>query len=232
VTPDDITTPADSTRAADPARRARAALDVADWRRTIHDLYRRVRDATDLESAHDLWRRTRDDLFANHPSTPLLPGDREVFTGLPTKPYDRDWRFELPILETETETETEPRRMTVPTGTDGDVPFDLIGMVDVPGVGTLDVWRLASYGGGLFLPVKDALAGRPGGTYGGGRYLLDTVKGADLGAGSETGTVVVDFNFAYNPSCAYDPAWACPLAQPGNTVAVEIPVGERYSGAH
>jgi len=42
--------------------------------------------------------------------------------------------------------------------------------------------------------------------------------------------MVLDFNFAYNPSCAYDPAWACPLAQPGNTVAVEIPVGERYAG--
>ncbi|WP_236940791.1 DUF1684 domain-containing protein [Frondihabitans sp. 762G35] len=224
--PADPTRTADPAVAAGPADPARAALDVAEWRRTIHDLYRRVREATDLESAHDLWRRTRDDLFANHPSTPLLPEDREVFTGLPTKPYDRDWRFELPILP------TEARRMTVPTGTDGDVPFDLLGVVDVPGVGTLDVWRLASYGGGLFLPVKDALAGRPGGTYGGGRYLLDTVKGADLGAGSEAGTVVVDFNFAYNPSCAYDPAWACPLAQPGNTVAVEIPVGERYSGAH
>ena len=92
-------------------------------------------------------------------------------------------------------------------------------------MGSLDVWRLASYGGGLFVPVKDASAGQGGGTYGGGRYLLDTVKGADLG-GSD-GSLVLDFNFAYNPSCAYDPAWACPLAQPGNTVAVEIPVGER-----
>ena len=91
------------------------------------------------------------------------------------------------------------------------------------------MWRLASYGGGLFVPVKDALAGTPGGTYGGGRYLLDTVKGADLGGTGNS--IVLDFNFSYNPSCAYDPAWACPLAQPGNTVAVEIPVGERYSGS-
>ena len=102
----------------------------------------------------------------------------------------------------------------------------------VPGVGSLDVWRLRSYGGGLFVPVGDALAGKPGGTYGGGRYLIDSVKGADLGPGSEPGTIVLDFNFAYNPSCAYDPAWACPLAQPGNTVAVEVPVGERYGRAH
>ncbi|GAA4674575.1 DUF1684 domain-containing protein [Frondihabitans cladoniiphilus] len=205
---------------------ARSALDVASWRRTIHDTYRAVREASDVVAAHDLWRRRRDDLFAHHPSTPLLPEDRPGFTGLPTTPYDPAWRFELEVEE------AEAYRMTVPTGTDGDVPFDRIGLVDVPGVGKLDVWRLASYGGGLFVPVKDALAGRPGGTYGGGRYLLDTVKGADLGQGDKPGSLLLDFNFAYNPSCAYDPAWACPLAQPGNTVAVEIPVGERYSGQH
>jgi uncharacterized protein (DUF1684 family) len=112
------------------------------------------------------------------------------------------------------------------------VPFELIGIADIPGVGSLDVWRLASYGGGIFVPVKDALKGEHGGTYGGGRYLLDTVKGADLGPGAAPQSLVLDFNFAYNPSCAYDPAWACPLAQPGNTVAVEIPVGERYSGVY
>lgn len=202
------------------------ALEVADWRRRVFALYAAVRESTDLHAAHDLWRRERDDLFANHPSTPLLPADRAEFTGLPVKPYDPDWRFEVALAP------AEERRMEVETGTDGTVPFELIGIADVPGVGPLDVWRLASYGGGIFIPVKDALAGARGGTYGGGRYLLDTVKGADLGAGSAPESLVLDFNFAYNPSCAYDPAWACPLAQPGNTVAVEIPAGERYSGSH
>ena len=108
--------------------------------------------------------------------------------------------------------------------------IERIGVVRLPDVGSLDVWRLRSYGGGLFVPVKDASAGRADGTYGGGRYLLDTIKGADLGPGSKPGTLVLDFNFAYNPSCAYDPAWACPLAPLGNTVPVEIPVGERYRG--
>lgn len=199
-----------------------SALHIADWRRRVFAMYAAVRESTDMFAAHDLWRRERDRLFAEHPSTPLLPDDLAAFTGLPVKPYDLDWRFEVALRA------TEPRRMEVPTGTDGVVPFDLIGVADVPGVGALDVWRLASYGGGLFVPVKDALAGKPGGTYGGGRYLLDTVKGADLG--STVDSLVLDFNFAYNPSCAYDPAWACPLAQPGNTVAVEIPVGERYTG--
>ena len=200
------------------------ALEVADWRREVFTLYAAVRASTDLYAAHDLWRRGRDRLFESHPSTPLLPADRAVFTGLPVRPYDPDWRFDVALQPAPFE------RIEVETGTDGVVPFERVGLVDIPSIGPLDVWRLASYGGGLFLPVKDALAGTPGGTYGGGRYLLDTVKGADLG--STPTSLVLDFNFAYNPSCAYDPAWACPLAPPGNVVDVEIPVGERYSGAH
>ena len=201
-----------------------SALDVADWRREVFALYAEVRASTDLYAAHDQWRRGRDRLFAEHPSTPLLPEDRAVFTGLPVRPYDPDWRFTVPLLP------AEPARIEVETGTDGVVPFERIGLVSIPSLGTLDVWRLASYGGGLFIPVKDALAGRPGGTYGGGRYLVDTVKGADLG--SSASELVLDFNFAYNPSCAYDPAWACPLAPAGNVVDVEIPVGERYGRVH
>jgi uncharacterized protein (DUF1684 family) len=123
---------------------------------------------------------------------------------------------------------TTAARLEVATGTDGIVPFERLGRVEVPGAGRLDVWRLASYGGGVFLPVRDALGRVPGGTYGGGRYVLDTVKGADLGPGDRPGELVIDFNFAYNPSCAYDPRWACPLAPPGNVLTVEVPVGERY----
>ncbi len=63
-------------------------------------------------------------------------------------------------------------------------------------------------------------------SYGGGRYLLDTVKGADLGG--TDGRLVVDFNYAYNPSCAYDPQWSCPLAPPANRLTVPILAGERY----
>ncbi|MFC6345131.1 DUF1684 domain-containing protein, partial [Nocardioides hankookensis] len=97
------------------------------------------------------------------------------------------------------------------------------------GLGTLDLWRLTSYGGGLFLPLRDGSSGRPGGSYGGGRYLLDTIKGADLGGTPDR--LVVDLNFAYAPSCAYDPAWACPLAPAGNRVDDEVPVGERQPSA-
>jgi len=204
--------------------KARTAADVVDWRRRVFALYAAIRDAESPEDAHELWRIERDELLLHHPATPLLSEDRLLFDGLPIASYDPQWRFELPILH------AEPGGFEFATGTDGVVPFERIGMVEIPDTGTLDIWRLTSYAGGLFIPVRDALAGRPGGTYGGGRYLIDTVKGADLGSDAERGTIVLDFNFAYNPSCAYDPAWACPLAQPGNVLSVAVPVGEMYAG--
>ncbi|BDV31734.1 DUF1684 domain-containing protein [Microbacterium terricola] len=208
-----------------PTHPARTALTTADWRRRVFALYDAVRDADDPRAAHERWRLGRDELMAHHPATPVLEDDRPGFAGLPVAPYDPQWRFELPVVE------AEPLSFEFATGTDGIVPFERIGMLEIPDVGSLDVWRLASYGGGIFVPLRDALAGKPGGTYGGGRYLLDTIKGAYLGGDPEAGTLVVDFNFAYNPSCAYDPAWACPLAPPGNVLRTGVPVGELYAPA-
>ncbi|MGZ4589219.1 MAG: DUF1684 domain-containing protein [Actinomycetes bacterium] len=195
------------------------SLTLLDWRRRVHALYDQVRTTPDVVAAHELWRRGRDELFATHPDSPLLPQDRAAFTGLPIAPYDPALRFEAQVDQ-----EVEPQRFEVPTATDGVVPFSRIGVVRLPGLGDLDVWWLDSYGGGVFLPVRDALAGTE--TYGGGRYLLDTVKGADLGGDVRDGVLVVDLNFAYNPSCAYDPAWVCPLAPPGNRLAAPVRGGE------
>ncbi|RYP88883.1 DUF1684 domain-containing protein [Nocardioides guangzhouensis] len=194
------------------------AYDVLDWRRRVFALYAAVRCEPEPAAAHDLWRRGRDELFAGHPASPLLPDQRVGFDGLTVAPYDPAWRFEV---------EVRPAAATpweVQTGSDGVVRFERLGVASLPGVGDLDVWRLTSYGGGVFVPLRDGSCGNPGGGYGGGRYLLDTVKGADLGG--DRGRLVLDLNFAYAPSCAYDPAWACPLAPAGNTVGVEVPVGE------
>ena len=193
------------------------AVAVVDWRRQVHALYAEVRALTtagQVEEAHARWRTVRDQLFGAHPASPVL--DRGGFSGLPTAPYDPQWRFPVEVQE------GDGHQIVVPTGTDGEVAFTRVGTVDLDGVGRLDVWWHAGYGGGLFLPVRDRLAGSR--TYGGGRYLLDTAKGADLGGAGTR--IVVDFNFAYNPSCAYDPRWACPLAQPGNVTDVDLPVGE------
>jgi uncharacterized protein len=192
-------------------------LSLLDWRRRVAALYAEVRATADISAAHERWRVTRDELLAEHPDSPLPAAERADFAGAIVARYDPGLRFEV-----ELDTDVEPRRFETATGTDGVVAFDRIGVLHLPGVGDLDAWWLASYGGGLFVPVKDALAGTE--TYGGGRYLLDTAKGADLGG--RDGHLVVDFNFAFNPSCAYDPAWACPLAPPGNVVAVPLRAGE------
>ena len=87
----------------------------------------------------------------------------------------------------------------------------------------LDVWWLRQYGGGLFLPLRDGTAGRS--SYGGGRYALDTAKGADLGG--RDGSLVIDLNFLYHPSCRYSDTWQCPLAPPGNSISTPVSAGER-----
>jgi uncharacterized protein len=195
-------------------------LTLLDWRRRVFGVYAAVRTATDVGLAHAQWRTVRDDLFARHPQSPIAVDRRGAFAGVPVAVYDPAWRFELPV-----ETNVAHSRIEISTGTDGMVPFERVGVVRIPDVGQLDVWALRSYGGGLFIPLRDRTAGHA--TYGGGRYLIDTAKGADLGGDTEVGTLVLDFNFAYHPSCAYDAAWACPLAPPGNVVDIEVPVGEQ-----
>lgn len=192
------------------------ALEVADWRRRVAELYAAVRNEPEPERAHEIWRAGRERLFFDHPQSPLAADDPLRESGLPYYPYDPALRFEAAV-----EPVAESVRRNVET-TDGIVPFDLAGRVSVLGF-ELDVWWLAGYGGGLFLPVRDGTARTE--TYGGGRYLLDTIKGADLG--SRDGRLVLDFNFLYHPSCRYSPDWVCPLAPEGNTTDVPIRGGER-----
>lgn len=192
------------------------SLSLLGWRRAVAALYAEARAAADPESGWLRWRAGRDRLFATHPDSPLPPPTRVGFGGLLYAPYDPALRFEVPVAP------AEAVRWEVPTATDGLVPFVRAGRVELPGLGGLDVWWLDSYGGGIFVPLRDASSG--GDSYGGGRYLIDTVKGADLGGDGDR--LVIDLNFAYNPSCAYDPAWACPLAPPGNVLPTAVRAGE------
>jgi uncharacterized protein (DUF1684 family) len=192
-------------------------LTLLDWRRRVAGLYAAVRTARDPESGWRTWRDGRDELFAGHPDSPLDAEARRTFRGLPFAPYDPALRFDA-VLEP-----AGPQRLEVPTATDGVVPFERIGTVQLGAAGRLDVWWLDSYGGGVFLPLRDGTAGTT--TYGGGRYLLDTVKGADLGSHGDR--LVVDLNFAYHPSCTYDPRWSCPLAPEGNRITAAPAAGEQ-----
>jgi uncharacterized protein (DUF1684 family) len=205
-----------------------SALDIADWRLRTFALYDNVRKIAidDPFQAHVYWRQERDRMFGTHPASALTPASKQTFSGLRTADYDPRFRRYASLSP-----EGAGQEMNVQTGTDGVVPFVRLGTFDLDELGSLAVWRLRSYGGGIFVPFRDATAGKPGGSYGAGRYLLDTIKGAFHGLrGSGQKEFVLDFNFAYNPSCAYNEAWACPLAGPANRLAADIPVGELYLG--
>lgn len=194
-----------------------SATSLLDWRRRVAAIYAEVRATPDPAVAHGIWQAARNTLLATHPESPVPATKRPGFSGVPVAAYDPALRFHA-----EVDTGVDAVSIEVSTGTDGVVPFHRAGVVHLPGVGDLDVWWLASYGGGIFVPIRDTR--KDGATYPGGRYVLDTVKGADLGG--DAGFLVIDLNFAYNPSCAYDPAWACPLAPAGNTVPVPVNAGE------
>lgn len=191
---------------------ARSALDVASWRREVHALYAAVTAAATPAEAHAAWVQGREAMFRDHPASARL-ADQELRHAA----YDPAFRFEVDIAPAEEGT------WEYATGTDGVAPFRRIGQVRLDDLGSLDVWWLETYGGGVFVPFKDATNGES--TYGAGRYVLDTVKGADLSR-TTGGAWVIDLNFAYNPSCVYSARWSCPLAPRTNALTGGVPVGE------
>jgi hypothetical protein len=196
-------------------------LELLDWKRRVFALYAGVRAAGDPEAAWLSWRDGRDTLFRGHPQSPLSPEARERFDGLPYFEYDPAFRVfgELARGDDELRDVAASGDETVQFRRFGIVRFALAGAAQ-----ELSLYWLEGYGGGVFLPFADATRG--GETYGGGRYLLDTVKGADLGEAD--GRLVLDFNFAYNPSCSYDPRWVCPLSPPENRLDLGVRAGERH----
>jgi uncharacterized protein len=197
-----------------------AELALVDWRRRVAALYAAVRAEPSPRDGHALWRAGRDTLMREHPQSPLLADDELRRVGIPYWPYDPDLRFEAEVAS-----DVDPAALTLQTGGSETTSLRRLGTLTLPAPldATLDVWWMEQYAGGVFLPVRDGTAGTT--SYGGGRYLLDTAKGADLGGIGAT--LVVDLNFLYHPSCRYNPAWQCPLAPAGNTIAVEVQAGER-----
>jgi len=202
-------------------------LDLADWRRRVAALYQAMR--TDRRAAPlrlvNL-RAAKDRLFAEHPASPLTEAARRDFRGLAY------WRHD-PALRMTAALEPDPDApaLDIPRSGEGaSMPFARIGWVSFQLDGQdcrLAVYWLDQYAGGIFIPFRDATSGRE--TYAGGRYLWDSVKGADLG--SEGDRLVLDFNYAYHPSCVYDERWNCPLSPDENRLAVAIAAGERLEPA-
>jgi uncharacterized protein len=184
-------------------------LTLLDWKRRIFALYAEVRAAADPEAAWRRWCEVRSELYRLHPQSPRICGEPAYF------PYDAGLRFDAAVAP------VEPASLEI-AGSAGSVTRFRRFAVARFGDHELELYWLEAYGGGVFLPFRDETSGHE--TYGAGRYLLDTVKGADLGGGDST--LVLDFNFAFNPSCAWNDSWACPLAPRANWLELRIAGGE------
>jgi uncharacterized protein (DUF1684 family) len=197
-----------------------AYLDLVDWRRRVGDLYR-----ISGPDALTRFRAGRDELFRTHPQSAIEADERASFKGLHYFEHDPAYRVNARF---------EPgdgSALDIDTGgEDGVVRYRRAGRLVFALGGeacTLTVLSLVQYAGGLFVPFRDRTSGHE--TYGGGRYLFDTAKDTDgLVFETKPGSpdVVIDFNYAYNASCAYNPRWACPLAPPENHLQVAVRAGE------
>jgi uncharacterized protein (DUF1684 family) len=171
---------------------------------------------TEGESRLAGYRHRRDHFFAAHVHSPLDEQQRARFAGLDYFPERTDLALTLPLDESGSDVGEE---IDLPT-TDGRTkPFVRAGRIRFDFEGTpltLTVLRDAIQGG-LFLPFKDSSAGSE--TYEFGRYLEPQSR--------PDGTLDIDFNYAYNPFCAYGDGWSCPIPPEENQLAVVIPAGER-----
>lgn len=202
-------------------------LELLDWRRRTAELFAELRGRPATADTAGWFREQKDALFREHPASPLPPEARASFTGLPYWPHDPAGRVTARF------TPDEEQVADVPISRDDEaMAFSRIGWLDFELAGTaccLGAFWIHGYAGGLFVPFRDQTSGRE--TYGGGRYLLDTIKSADLGSDLAASTVVLDFNHAYHPSCLYDPRWACPLTPPENRLSIPVRYGERLDPA-
>ncbi|MEO1061209.1 MAG: DUF1684 domain-containing protein [Actinomycetota bacterium] len=195
-------------------------VELIDYRRRVDDLYAAIRQQSDLEDAWWPWRAGRDGLFATHPQSPVSPERRTDFEGMAFHEYDPSWCLAATIEAVDDET------VDLGHSGAGETRFVRFATLRAERLGeaiTLDALWLDAYGGGIFVPFRDATNGDT--TYGGGRYVLDAAKGADLGA-LDDGRLVLDLNYAYHPSCAHDARFSCPLAPPSNRLAMRVEAGE------
>jgi uncharacterized protein (DUF1684 family) len=203
---------------------------LADWRRQIASLYAEVRAmaATDPAVALARWRAVRERLYREHPQSPVPPDARATFVARHFE-HDPGLRFEL-VIEPAPPPAPGAFALELPNSGADTLSFARVGRIAVPfeeGPRSLSVFWMAGYAGGLFIPFRDATNGTE--TYGAGRYLVDSAKSADLGGDPAAGSLIVDFNFAFQPSCAFDPRWACPLAPPENRLDIPVRAGERLA---
>ena len=200
------------------------AAALVEWREAVAAIYGEVRDAheADPQAAWRLFRERRDHLYKHHPCTALPDEERRRFGGFPYYAYDPQFCFagEVDYGVEEVSLETQTSEGTLSCRRIGAAKFRHRGATH-----SLDLYWLDIYGGGLWLPVGDETNGAT--SYGGGRYLFDTAKGANLGIRAQGRSILLDLNFLYPPSCALNATWICPLCPPANRLPFEVEAGER-----
>ncbi len=197
-------------------------LDLMDYRQRVAEMYRHVRDEGGGEDVCTWFRQQRDNLFGSHSQSALSATQKAAFSGLNYYDYDPAFRVVAAV-----DLNVEPETFHVDLGEEGPFTYHRFGQVRMSlptGIGQLSLFWIMGYGGGVFIPFGDATNGTA--TYGGGRYLYDTMKGANLGISAYRAEIVLDFNYAYNPSCAYHSRWVCPLSPAENKLPFPIPAGE------
>ena len=157
-------------------------------------------------------RRQKDQFFKQHPESPLTPAQKRDFTGLEYFPEAPELSFELLL-----ERFPEPEIIRIQTSTGEVQPYQRYGKVHFQLGGQIAELTIYANHYGLFLPFADSLAGKE--TYPAGRYLEPELL--------PDGKVAIDFNLAYNPYCAYNDAWSCPLTPAENRLKVPIRAGEK-----
>ncbi len=195
---------------------------LAGWRRTMAAYYAAIRETSmDPVDAAARFRHERDAMFRGHAESPIAEALRGEWRGLDWYPYDGAWCV-TGTIDRDVSRETFEIRLA----SDGVMRCTRVGRAHFAvgeAASALAIYWLEGYGGGLWVPFTDATNGVD--TYAGGRYLYDTIKGADLGVTERA--IVLDFNYAYNPSCAYDARWSCPLSPAENQLAFAVYAGER-----
>ena len=201
-------------------------LSLINWRREIFSIYDEVRSEEDGIVAWNIWKDKREKLFKFHPESPTFdPNKQSGFNDVPVL-YSYNQKFSLfskfelisnsEIIQLNTEENSITRLK----------PFiKTTHLKDFLGI-ELTIFKIEGYGGGLFLPFTDTGCKSGGAHYEGGRYLIDTVKGADLGE-LKTDELRLDFNFSYNPSCSYNSKWTCPILKDYNRISILVDAGEK-----
>jgi len=166
----------------------------------------------------DSFRREKNEFYADDPQSPLTPEQQQHFKGLKYFPANPALRLEVSVERFASQEEVNMQTSTGSVQTYyryGRFSFRVDGQ-------EAELTLYSSDDGDFFLPFKDSLAGKD--TYSAGRYLEPVALGGDH--------FVIDFNYAYNPYCAYNARWSCPLPPLENRLNVAIRAGEKVFEAH